>query len=186
MNNFKFTGVNIAAALLIIVYFFPWVDAGLQSMSGFTIASNGVSPGILSSFISGMSRFLMILTLLIPVSGAIILYQNVTGNKKFDKFYKAAHIVPALYLILGIVFLYFKMKPDTSSSSGMFGEVGRSLSRMTPGAFDILSFGVYLSLFAAIYLALVSMGKLKDKEYYKPASSSVRNNNSNPDQTNNP
>lgn len=180
MNNFKFTGVNIAASLLIIAYFFPWVDAGIQSMNGFSIASNGVSPGILSSFISGMSRIFMILTLLIPASGGIILYQNVAGNKKFDKFYKVAHVVPSIYLILGIIFLYFKMKPDTSANSGMFGEVSRSLSRITPGAFDILSFGVYMSLLASIYLALVSLGKIKDKEYYKPASSSGPNNNSNP------
>ena len=39
---------------------------------------------------------------------------------------------------------------------------------MAPGVTDVLTFGIYLSLIAAIYLALVSLGKIKDKEYYKP------------------
>ena len=41
---------------------------------------------------------------------------------------------------------------------------------MAPGVTDILAGSVYLSLIAAIYLLLVSFGKIKDKEYYKPAS----------------
>ena len=40
---------------------------------------------------------------------------------------------------------------------------------MNPGVFDVLAFGVYISLLASVYLLLVSFGKIKDKEYYKPA-----------------
>jgi hypothetical protein len=181
MNNFKFTGANIAAALLILGYFFPWVSGMGQSLSGLSIAGNGVSPGMLAHFISGLSRLLMILTILVPVCGAVILYQNVTGNNKFVKYYKPAHIIPAVYLIAGIGFLYFKMKPDTSENA-VFGPMSRTVSDMAPGVFDILSFGIYLSIAAAIYLALVSMGKIKDKEYYKPNTAAVQNKTPNEQQ----
>ena len=179
MNNFKFTGANIAAALLILAYFFPWVDLKILSLSGFSITSNGISPGILAGAVNGLPRFFMVLAIFVPTAGVIILYQNITGNKKFDKFYKPAHVVPALYLIFGIVGLYFKMKPDTSSldNAGMFGHMSSRMSDMAPGAFDILSLGIYLSLAAAIYLLLVSFGKIKDKEYYKPNSAPSINNN---------
>jgi hypothetical protein len=173
MSNIKYTGTNIAAAVLILFYFFPWVNAIMLSMSGFTLTSNGISPGLMAYFISGFTRFFLILAVLVPLSGAVILYQNITGNKRFEKFYKPAHIVPAIYLIVGIIGLYFKMKPDAPALSGredeMFQGMSTSMSDMAPGAFDILSFGVYISLIAAVYILLVSMGKIKDKEYYKPA-----------------
>jgi hypothetical protein len=180
MSNFKFTGVNIAAALLIIAYFFPWVSAfGTISWSGFSITSNGISPGVMGALISGISRFFMVLVMIVPLCGVIILYQNVTGNKKFDKYYKPAHIVPALFLLIGIVGLYFKMKPDAPNlSKDMYGnnlisqEFAKAASRMNdmaPGIFDVLSLGVYISLIAAVYLMLVSIGRVKDKEYFQPA-----------------
>ena len=174
MNKIKFTGTNIAAAILILFYFFPWVSVVTMSLSGFSITSNGISPGILSYFISGFSRFFMILAILVPACGALILYQNITGNKKFNKYYKPAHIIPAVFFIAGIVGLYFKMKPDAPSGSGgeMFSEMSR-FNDLAPGAFDILSFGVYISLVAAIYLMLVSFGKIKDREYYKPTLAST-------------
>lgn len=191
MKNFKFTGVNIAAAILILAYFLPWFTAmGSVSMSGFSITSNGISPGMLGMFLKGLDRLLMVLIVVIPVSGAIILYQNITGNKKFDKFYKPAHLVPAVVLIAGLVMIYFKIKPDApDAASAGFGEYGdtmrnvsRSMRDMSPGLFDVLALGVYISLAAAVYLLLVSMGKVKDKEYYKPAAATNVNkgDNNNP------
>ena len=158
-----------------------------MSLSGFSITSNGISPGMLAYFISGFSRFFMILAILVPACGALILYQNITGNKKFNKYYRPTHIIPAVFFIAGIVGLYFKMKPDAPSGSS--GEMFNDMSRfndMAPGAFDILSFGVYISLVAAIYLMLVSFGKIKDKEYYKPylAASAEENKNITPGQDN--
>lgn len=146
-------------------------------MSGFSITTNGISPGMLGMFLKGLDRLLMVIVIVVPISGAIILYQNVTGNKKFDKYYKPAHLVPAVVLILGIVLLYFKMKPETHEMSKMYGdEFSEQMNRMTsrmndmaPGVFDVLALGVYISLIAAIYLLLVSIGKVKDKEYYNPA-----------------
>ena len=173
MSNVKFTGVNIAAALLVLGFFFPWVTIlGSASMSGFSIVSNGISPGMLSLLIEGMDRLLMVLIIVVPLSGALILYQNISGNKKFERFYKPAHFIPALAIIAGIIVLYFKMKPDVSPESfgGYDPEISRSLSNLSPGVFDVMGFGVYLSLAAGIYLLLVSMGKVKDKEYYKPTS----------------
>ena len=176
MNKFKFTGTNIAAALLVLAYFFPWVSVMTMTMSGFSVTSNGVSPGILAGVITGLTRLFMVLAFLVPLCGATILYQNITGNRKFEKFYKPAHIIPAIFLISGIAGLYFKMKPDAPAyRNDMFGEMTRRVSDMTPGAFDIMSFGVYLSLAAAIYLLLVSFGKIKDKEYYKPAPANTEN-----------
>ena len=178
MKDFKFTGVNIAAAVLLLAYFFPWFTAmGSISMSGFSITSNGISPGMLGMFLKGLDRILMVLIVVVPLSGAIILYQNITGNKKFDKFYKPAHLVPAVVLIAGLVMIYFKIKPDapdaTNAGFGGYGEAMRNVSSsirdMSPGLFDVLALGVYISLAAAVYLLLVSMGKIKDKEYYKPA-----------------
>ncbi|MEP7229822.1 MAG: hypothetical protein ABI691_06190 [Ginsengibacter sp.] len=173
MSQVKFTGVNIAAALLVLGFFFPWVTIlGSASMSGFSIVSTGVSPGMLSILIQGLNRLLMILILVVPVSGALILYQNIAGNKKFDRFYKPAHFIPAVTLIAGLVLLYFKMKPDVPTEGyGGYGytqNMSSSLRDLSPGLFDIMGFGIYLSVAAALYLLLVSMGKVKDKEYYKP------------------
>lgn len=182
MNKFKFTGVNLAAALLIIAYFLPWIGIGFGgfsiSYSGFEITTG--SQGI--SMVSGFSRFLTILALLVPVSAALILYQNISGNLKFNNFYKLAHIVPAIYLMGGIIILYFKLKPDApiaSESSSKYDEMlegmKNSMADMTPGIFDILRFGVYLSLIVSVYLLLVSLGKVKDKEYYKPSAVPAEN-----------
>jgi asparagine N-glycosylation enzyme membrane subunit Stt3 len=189
MSNFKFTGVNIAAALLIIAYFFPWVSAmGMMSMSGFSIMSNGISPGMMGMFLKGLDRLFMILVILIPLCGAIILYQNITNNKKFSKYYKTAHLAPAVILIVGVITMYFKMKPDVSDlpksiyGDQMSEELAKAASRMNdmaPGVFDVLSIGFYISLIAAVYLLLVSIGKIKDKEYYKPAASPASNQDNN-------
>jgi hypothetical protein len=186
MKNFKFTGVNIAAAILILAYFFPWFTAmGTVSMSGFSITSNGISPGMMGMFLKGLDRLLMVLIVVVPVCGAIILYQNVTGNKKFDKYYKPAHLVPAGVLIAGLVLIYFKLKPDVPdvASNSEYGEAMRGMSRsmadMSPGLFDVLAFGVYISLAAAIYLLLVNIGKVKDKEYYKPTADTTINKGGN-------
>jgi hypothetical protein len=191
MKNFKFTGVNIAASVLILAYFFPWFSAmGMASMSGFSITSNGISPGMLGMFIKGLDRLLMVLIVVVPVCGAVILYQNVTGNKKFDKYYKPAHFVPAIVLVAGMVLIYFKIKPDVpdvaSGGNAEYVEVMRNMSRsmadMSPSLFDVLAFGVYISLAAAIYLLLVNTGKVKDKEYYKPATAATisQGDNTNP------
>lgn len=188
MKNLKFTGVNIAAALLILAYFFPWFTAlGGISMSGFSITSNGVSPGMLAMFLKGLDRLLMVLIIVIPLSGAIILYQNITGDKKFAKYYKPAHFVPALIIIAGIIILYFKLKPDAPDfapeASGEYGEAMRRMSEsvrdMSPGVFDVLAIGAYISLAAAVYILLVNLGKIKDKEYYKPAPAATEENKSN-------
>lgn len=189
MKNFKFTGVNIAAALLVVAYFFPWFTAmGSVSLSGFSITSNGISPGMLGMFLKGFDRLLMVLIIVVPASGAIILYQNITGNKKFNQFYKPAYFFPAVVMIAGLVIIYFKIKPDVPDTTayGEYGEAMNGLSRsmrdMSPGIFDVTAIGVYISLSAAVYLLLVSLGKVKDKEYYKPAAV----NSANPGDNNNP
>lgn len=188
MKNVKFTGVNIAAALLVVAYFFPWFSAiGSVSMSGFSITSNGISPGMLGMFLKGFDRLLMVLIIIIPACGAIILYQNITGNQKFARYYKISHTLPAVIIIGGLVMLYFKMKPDTPAISDEYGAYGeamksmtRSINSMAPGVFDVVSMGVYLSLIAAVYLLLVNLGKIKDKEYYTAAAASNTDNNDTP------
>ena len=173
MNKIKFTGVNIAAAILLLFYFFPWVSITAISLSGFSLTTTAVSPGLFSYFVSGIARFYMLLAIIVPLSAAVILYQNVTGNKRFSKYYKAAHILPALYFIIGIVGLYFMMKPDIPDAPAgygdMYNEMAARASDMAPGVFDILTFAIYLSVIASVYLLLVNLGKIKDKEYYKPA-----------------
>lgn len=171
MSNIKFTGTNIAAAILILFYFFPWVDITAVSLSGFNLTSKGISPGIFSYFISGIGRLYMVLAILVPISGAIILNQNITGSMKFAKYFKLAHILPALYFIVGIIGLYFKMKPDVPQATGFggaFDQMSSRMSDMSPGVFDVIAVGFYVSVLSAIYLLLVNLGKIKDKEYYKP------------------
>ena len=174
MNKIKFTGVNIAAAILLLFYFFPWVSITAISLSGFSITTTAVSPGLFSYFVSGLARFYMLLAVIVPLSGAVILYQNITGNKKFSKYYKAAHFLPALYFIIGILGLYFKMKPDIPEEaagfgdSDMYNQMTARVNDMAPGVFDILTFAIYISVIASIYLLLVNLGRIKDKEYYKP------------------
>jgi len=141
-------------------------------------------------FLKGLDRLLMVLIVLVPVCGAIVLYQNITGNKKFDKYYKPAHLVPAVVIITGLIVLYFKMKPDVpemaSVGNGEYGEAMKNMSRsmadMSPGLFDVLAFGAYISLAASIYLLLVNIGKVKDKEYYKSSTGAIINkgDNTNP------
>ena len=193
MTNFKFTGVNIAAALLIIAFFFPWFTAmGSLSLSGFSIATTGISPGMLGMFLNGMERLMMVLIVVVPLSGALILYQNVSGTKKFDKYYKPAHLVPAGVLIVGLVLIYFKLKPDMPEITGedydgysnALKGMSASMRDMTPGLFDLLALGVYISLLASVYLLLVSMGKVKDKEYYKPAVGNINRGNDHVNQDN--
>ena len=170
MKNVKFTGVNISAALLVLAYFFPGFSAGGSgSLSGFSITTTGISPGMLSMFLGGFDRILMILIIVVPLSGALILYQNVTGNKKFDKYYRPAHFIPAIVVVAGMILVYFKMKPDVPSGNDMYSQAMRNASSMAPGLFDVLALGAYLSLAAGIYLVLVAIGKVKDKEYYTPA-----------------
>lgn len=183
MNNVKFTGVNIAAAILILSFLFPWIEFLGLSFSGFSLVSKGISPGELSSYIDGTSRIFMVMLLLVPLSGALILYQNITGNMKFKGYFKPAHYIPALYLIGVIAGLYFKLKPDTHALSDaeaqkLYGdwadvakEVTSATKDMAPGAFDILQISVYVCLIAGVYLLLAGMGKIKDKEYYKLKSS---------------
>lgn len=168
MSKIKFTGTNIAATILVLFYFFPWVSITPLSMSGASITSNGISPGLFTYFVHGSQRFFMILAILVPASGALILYQNITGDKKFSKYFKLAHLLPAAYFIIGIVGFYFKMKPEIPSGmEGMYNDMSSQLRDMSPGVTDVLAFGFYLSLIASVYLALVIFGKIKDKEYYK-------------------
>lgn len=188
MKSVKFTGVNIAAALLILAYFFPWFTAmGSVSMSGFSVTTNGISPGMLGMFLKGFDRLLMVLIIVIPICGAVILYQNITGNQKFAKYYKPAHLLPAIFIIGGLLMLYFKMKPDVpvvSEDLGAYGEamrnMNRSLQSMAPGVFDVIGAGVYLSLIAALYLLLVHLGKIKDKEYYTAAQTTSNSSDNTP------
>lgn len=190
MTTIKFTGANIAAAVLVLAYFFPWVS-GIPGfdMSGFKLTTTGVSPGMLGMFVTGMNRLLMVLLVIIPLCAALILYQNITGNKKYNKYYKPAHLLPLAFLAGGLLILYFKLQPDTpdypAEAGGLIGqEFNRSNTRMmeslTPGLFDILSVGVYLSLFAATYLFLVSTGKVQDKEYYRPQAAKLNTGNEPP------
>ena len=76
MNKIKFTGANIAAAILLLFYFFPWVSITAISLSGFSITTTAVSPGLFSYFVSGFARFYMLLAIIVPLSAAVILYQN--------------------------------------------------------------------------------------------------------------
>ncbi len=170
MKNVKFTGVNIAAALLVIAFFFPWVTAmGTMSLSGFSITSTGISPGMLSMFLKGFDRLLMVLIIVVPLSGALILYQHITGNQKFNKYYRPAHFIPVVVLLAGMIMIYFKMKPEMPADIDGYSmrETSRMVRNLTPGLFDILGVGVYLSLAAAVYLVLAITGKITDKEYFK-------------------
>lgn len=176
MNNFKFTGVNIAAALLIVAFFFTWVSGeGVFSYSGFELVRMGISPGMAGGLLSGFTRVLLLLIILVPLAGALILYQNVTGNQKFKQYYRPAHFLPTIILVGGMIVSYFKIE---DSKKGFMGE-------MMPGLFDILGAGVFLSLIAAVYLLFVSMGKVKDKEYFKPGSSNAAASKSGVDNTTN-
>jgi hypothetical protein len=179
-TNFKFTGVNIASALLVIAYFFPWAD-GIISVSGYNLTGMGISPGMLSYVLSGMSRLVFVLLALVPIGGAIILFQNLTGDMRFSKYYKPAHTVPALILIGSMAGAYFKMRPALDPAAeqvnNLYGSFGMNnmseyMPRIdTPGLFDILSIGAYITLAASVYLLLAGLGKIKDKEYFQSASS---------------
>jgi hypothetical protein len=170
MNKIKFTGTNIAAAILVLFYFFPWLSFSVFTMSGISVTTHGISPGIFSYINGGLARLYMILAIVVPLGGALILYQNITGDQKFSKYYKLAHYIPALYLVIGIIGLHFKLKPEIPEGMGdMYNQMASGINDVSPGVFDVLGFAAYLCLIAGLYLALLSMGILKDKEYIKPA-----------------
>lgn len=178
-TNFKFTGVNIASALLVIAYFFPWAN-GVISVSGYNLTGMGISPGMLSYVLNGLSRLVFVLLALVPIGGAIILFQNITGDMRFSKYYRFAHIAPAVILFASMAGAYFKMRSAVSSAAeqvnNLYGSFGmKNMSSYmpeinTPGLFDVLSMGAYISLAASVYLLLASMGKIKDKEYFQSTS----------------
>lgn len=173
MNKIQFTGTNIAAGILVLFYFFPWLSFTVFTMSGISLTTHGISPGMFSYITGGMARLYMILAIIVPLGGVLILYQNITGNMRFSKYYKLAHFLPALYLVIGIIMLHFKLKPDIPEGMGdMYNQMGGNINDMTPGVFDVLGFAAYLCLIAGIYLILVNMGILKDKEYFKTATPS--------------
>jgi hypothetical protein len=175
MSKVKFTGSNISAAILVLCYFLPWISLTVISMSGLSITSDGIPSALFAYFIHGVSRLFMVLAIVVPLSGALILYQNVSGVQKFSKYFKLAHILPAVYLIIGIIGLYFKMKPEIPEEMGhMYNNMSSDINYMAPGVTDVLTFGFYLSVIAAIYLALVSLGRIKDKEYCKYAPTVVK------------
>ena len=89
---------------------------------------------MLSMFLGGFDGILMILIIVVPLSGALILYQNVTGNKKFDKYYRPAHFIPAIVLVAGMILVYFKMKPDVPSGNDMYSQAMRNASSMARGS----------------------------------------------------
>jgi hypothetical protein len=174
MTNFKFTGQNIASALLIIAFFMPWINITLLTMSGYALTTTAISPGLLAGAFDGGTRLLMLLIALVPLSGALILWQNMATEKKYLKYMKMAHTIPLIVLVIVITILVMKTRslgqPDYSS----MGNYGYKMPEIpSPSVFDILGFGVYLSLAAGAYLFMVNRGKIKDKEYFNQNTSAA-------------
>lgn len=183
-TNIQFTGTNLAAAALLLSYFFfTWVNASIISFTGFDITAKAISPGIYASTFTGLNRLALIALLALPLSAALILFQNITGDKRFEKFFRAAHLAPVAVLLVLLVGSYFKMQSLQSQMNEAMGSFQSFMPKVAvPGLFDILGIGAYASLAASVVLALIGTGRMKDKEYYKmpsntPASSDTSNNN---------
>lgn len=170
MKQIKYTGVNIAAALIILLFFLPWLSAMGYSRTGLKILSLAVSPDAGETGFTGFFRFFSLLVILVPLSAALILYQNITGNLKFSKYYRLSLLLPVIYLLVFCIILYFGFKEQQrlQSFSLRHGYYNDTESHAL-GLFDILTFWFYLLFIASAYLSLVRFGKIKDKEYYKPS-----------------
>jgi hypothetical protein len=174
MKNFKFTGVNIAAAILILAYFMPWVSANGQEGSGFKMLTTGISPGMAAMFIDGMSRIGMILTILVPACGGIILKQSLAPVNSLQKYLRIAHFIPVLFLIAGIGLVQYKISAAFEKIYSSMGQFSSFMPKVAaPGMFDVLGLGFYLSIIAGIYLLLVAIGKVQDKEYFSANNTSL-------------
>jgi hypothetical protein len=161
-KTFKFTGQNIAAAVLVIAYFLPWITISFTGgFSGFDLTTTSISPGF-------FSRLLLIFLILIPACGAFILWQNYSPSPQYAKYINKAHYIPLLIIVIEIIIIYMKMK---SSMGGAMSDAGidasdlNNLGVKTPSVFDMFGFGIYLSILASIYLFLINRGIVKDKDF---------------------
>ncbi len=184
-TTFKFTGTNLAAALLLITYFFmTWISAFSIKFTGFDITSNAISPGQYGNTITGISRLALMSLALVPLASGVILFQNVTNDKRFSKYIRIAHLAPVVAILIFIVTYYFTLKSAQDQYSQTMGSLGSFMPKVSmPALTDILSMGAYIALAAALALALYGTGKLKDKEYYTPqqAPASTTYNTQNPE-----
>ena len=174
MKKFKFTGVNIAAALLVLGYFLPWVSANSETGSGFKMLTMGISPGMAAMFIDSTSRLFMILTVLVPLSGGIILKQEMSPKTNLQKFLRSAFFLPALFLGIGAGVVQYKVSAAFEKMYNGMGAFSSFMPKMSaPGLFDLLGLGFYISIAAGIYLVLVAIGKVQDKEYFSSDNASL-------------
>lgn len=174
MKNFKFTGVNIAAALLVLAYFLPWVSANSQDGSGFKMLTTGISPGMMAMFIDGTSRLFMILTVLVPLSGGIILKQEMAPAVNLQKYLRPAFFLPVLFLGIGAAVVQYKVSAAFEKMYSGMGTLSSFMPKVpAPGLFDMLGLGFYISMAAGIYLLLVAIGKVQDKEYFSQGNASM-------------
>jgi hypothetical protein len=180
-SNLKLSGQNIAAAAIIVAFFFPWISFIILSLSGFDLFKTAVSPGMMGEMMSGFARLLMLFLVLIPLCGAFIIWHNYKPNPKFQGYFKMAQIIPLVVLIVEVLVIIFKLVRGGSSSDNDSSGGG-------PSVFDILGIGIYLTLAGSIYLFLIGRGIVKDKifsgsnttpvaENTPPASDGMKENN---------
>lgn len=182
MNNFKLTSTTLCAIILVIAFFLTWAGIGYQSQSGWSLWQLGISPGMLSYVISGLSRLGAILLVLIPASGALIVWQKSTStpNPQLTVWVKRAYFIPAIIAIAGIVFSFIKLNATKRALEKELGGFSSLMDGLdTPGLFDVLGLGAYLTLAAAIYLALIGLGKATDKELWKPQATNATSDQKN-------
>jgi hypothetical protein len=179
-KKLKLTGENVAAAALMLGYFLPWITTNVTSASGFNFTTIALSPGLWSSVLEGFSKILLLLLILVPASAVFILWQNYAPDTKYAKYIKPAHFLPLPVIVFEIGMIYTNISDSLNKT---VPDMYSFIKVRTPSFFDLVNFGFYLSVAASLYLLLINLGIIKDKNFStqnsgqpQPASSANQSN----------
>ena len=188
-NTFKPLRSTAAAAVIFISFFMPWINASFISVSGWDLATTAISPGMLGTYVSGLTRILLVLLLLIPVSSAFVIWQQYKPSKQYAPYMKRAHYAPAVTLIAALVIFgikyYSATNVDIPAGYENLSQFGIKMPKIeTPGLTDILGLGVWLGIASSIVLFAIGVGKVQDKNLFSDVpSATVTNTNTEQNQT---
>lgn len=182
-NNFLFRRSTIVSALIFISFFMPWVNASFISVSGWDLATTAISPGMLGTYVSGLTRILLVFLLLIPVSSAFLIWQQYKPLQQYASYMKPAHYAPAVTMIAALIIFAVKYHAATNvempAGYANLSQFGIRMPKIeTPGLTDIMGLGIWLGLIGSIILFAISIGKIEDKLMFNNQSALGANNQS--------
>lgn len=170
MKTLQLTASKLCALIILLAFFMNWASVGFGAISGYDIWHFSVSPGMAGAAfeITGLTRIALLLLILLPLSAGVYVWQTSVEqpNPKLASWVKKAPFIPAIVSLLLIVGAYIKISSAQREAEAQMAQLGSFRNMMpaieTPGLTDFLDLGAYLTIFAAIYFAIIGMKKTKD------------------------